>query len=122
MLIPRFLSVGSTTVTVRRTNTGSYNTDGRWVEPTYTEFTITANVQPHLVKRRDKEGKVGDSSQEAIKLYTTTPLSMTQEGSLLKKGDKVLWNGVQHDVKEEYTYTMGVLNHTKAVCIREELV
>jgi hypothetical protein len=47
---------------------------------------------------------------------------MTQEGSLLKKGDKVLWNGILHDVKEEYTYVMGVLNHTKAICIREELV
>jgi len=122
MLTPRFLSVGSTTVTVRRAGTGSYDTNGRWVEAAYTEFTITANVQPHLVKRRDKEGKAGDTSQEAIKLYTTTPLKMTQEGSLLKKGDKVLWNGILHDVKEEYTYTMGVLNHTKAICIREELV
>lgn len=121
MSIPMFLSVGKTTVSVKRFGSGSY-VNSRWQEGSETTFTIVANVQPHLVKRFTVNGAVGDFTKKAIKLYTTTTLNMAQEGSTLKKGDQVSWESEWYEVQETYTYVMGVLNHTKAVCIRLERV
>ena len=44
---------------------------------------------------------------------------MAEQGELLE-GDKVLWKGEWYEVRATFPYEMGVLNHTKAICVREE--
>ena len=80
MLTPMFLSVGSTTATVKRYGQGSY-LHGRWVDGAETTFTITANIQPHTVKNISDTTAEGNKSKKAIKVFTTTTLRMTQEGT-----------------------------------------
>ena len=120
MLTPMFLSVGSTTATVKRYGQGSY-LHGRWVEGAETTFTITANIQPHTVKNLSDTTPEGNKSKKAIKVFTTTTLRMTQEGAALQSGDKILWHSEWYEVSELYTYEMGVLNHTMVIAIRDEV-
>ena len=120
MLTPMFLSVGSTTATVKRYGQGSY-LHGRWVEGAETTFTITANIQPHTVKNISDTTAEGNKSKKAIKVFTTTTLRMTQEGTALQNGDKILWHSELYEVSELYTYEMGVLNHTMVIAIRDEV-
>jgi len=120
MLTPMFLSVGSTTATVKRYGTGSY-LHGRWVEGAETTFTITANIQPHTVKNISDTTAEGNKSNKAIKVFTTTTLKMTQEGTALLKGDKISWHSEWYEVSELYTYEMGVLNHTMVIALRDEV-
>jgi hypothetical protein len=88
MLTPMFLSVGSTTATVKRYGQGSY-LHGRWVDGAETTFTIKANIQPHTVKNISDTTAEGNKSKKAIKVFTTTTLRMTQEGTALQNGDKI---------------------------------
>jgi hypothetical protein len=120
MLTPMFLSVGSTTATVKRYGQGSY-LHGRWVDGAETTFTITANIQPHTVKNISDTTAEGNKSKKAIKVFTTTTLRMTQEGTALQNGDKILWHSELYEVSELYTYEMGVLNHTMVIAIRDEV-
>lgn len=120
MLTPMFLSVGSTTATVKRYGQGSY-LHGRWVDGAETTFTITANIQPHTVKNISDTTAEGNKSKKAIKVFTTTTLRMTQEGTALQSGDKILWHSELYEVSELYTYEMGVLNHTMVIAIRDEV-
>ena len=120
MLTPMFLSVGSTTATVKRYGQGSY-LHGRWVDGAETTFTITANIQPHTVKNISDTTAEGNKSKKAIKVFTTTTLRMTQEGTALQNGDKILWHSEWYEVSELYTYEMGVLNHTMVIAIRDEV-
>lgn len=120
MLTPMFLSVGSTTATVKRYGQGSY-LHGRWVDGAETTFTITANIQPHTVKNISDTTAEGNKSKKAIKVFTTTTLRMTQEGTALQSGDKISWHNEWYEVSELYTYEMGVLNHTMVIAIRDEV-
>ena len=120
MLTPMFLSVGSTTATVKRYGQGSY-LHGRWVEGAETTFTITANIQPHTVKNLSDTTAEGNKSKKAIKVFTTTALRMTQEGTSLQSGDKISWHNELYEVSELYTYEMGILNHTMVIAIRDEV-
>ena len=120
MLTPMFLSVGSTTATVKRHGQGSY-LHGRWVDGAETTFTITANIQPHTVKNISDTTAEGNKSKKAIKVFTTTTLRMTQEGTALLKGDKISWHSEWYEVSELYTYEMGVLNHTMVIALRDEV-
>lgn len=120
MLTPMFLSVGSTTATVKRYGQGSY-LHGRWVDGAETTFTIKANIQPHTVKNLSDTTAEGNKSKKAIKVFTTTTLRMTQEGTALQSGDKISWHNELYEVSELYTYEMGVLNHTMVIAIRDEV-
>lgn len=120
MLTPMFLSVGSTTATVKRYGQGSY-LHGRWVDGAETTFTIKANIQPHTVKNLSDTTAEGNKSKKAIKVFTTTTLQMTQEGTALQNGDKISWHSELYEVSELYTYEMGVLNHTMVIAIRDEV-
>ena len=120
MLTPMFLSVGSTTATVKRYGQGSY-LHGRWADGAETTFTITANIQPHTVKNISDTTPEGNKSKKAIKVFTTTTLRMTQEGTALQSGDKISWKSELYEVSELYTYEMGVLNHTMVIAIRDEV-
>lgn len=118
MLTPRFLSVGSVCLTVKRKTAGSY-VNSRWQEGTETTIKIKANVQPNLSGRDVRTLPEGDRSKKTIKLYTTSDINVAEQGELLE-GDKVLWKGEWYEVRATFPYEMGVLNHTKAICVREE--
>jgi hypothetical protein len=118
MLTPRFLSVGSVTVTVKRKTAGSY-VNSRWQDGTESTLTIKANVQPNLSGRDVRTLPEGDRSKKTIKLYTVSDLKVAEQGELLE-GDKVQWNSEWYEVRATFPYQMGVLNHTKAICVREE--
>ena len=120
MLTPMFLSVGSTTATVKRVAAGSLS-HGRWVAGVDSTFTITANIQPHTVKNYNTTAAEGDKGHKAIKVFTTTTLKMTQEGTALLKGDKISWHSEWYEVSELYIYEMGVLNHTMVIALRDEV-
>ena len=83
MLTPRFLSVGSVCLTVKRKTAGSY-VNSRWQEGTETTIKIKANVQPNLSGRDVRTLPEGDRSKKTIKLYTTSDLVMAEQGELLE--------------------------------------
>jgi len=93
--------------------------NSRWQDGAETTTTITANVQPNLSGRDIKTLPEGDRSKKTIKLYTASSMQVAEQGELLE-GDKVQWNNEWYEVRATFPYQMGVLDHTKAICVREE--
>lgn len=118
MSTPLFLSVNKVTITVKRASVGEY-VNSRWQAGETTEFTIEANVQPNLSGRDIKMLPEGDRSKKTIKLYTVTDINVSEQAELLE-GDKVLWKSEWYSVRATFPYSMGVLDHTKAICVRDE--
>lgn len=123
MLQPRFLSTGKVQLTIDRTTdgTGEY-VDGRWVASDDKErICIEANVQPQLTNKELYLLPEGDRTKDCVKVYTTFTLRGRREGSSHISADTFKWDGYTYEVVVAHTYQMGVLNHTKALCVRKEL-
>lgn len=121
MTYPMLLHLtGQATVDVTRVEGGSL-VKGIWRKGTPTTFSIKANIQP-LLKGTDLQLlPEGDRTREVIKVYTTTPLLQRQEGSQAHEGDLISWDGKMFEVIRAITYKMGLLDHTKAICVRKEI-
>lgn len=131
MLAPRFLGVGKTTLTIKRTSAGIYDANGDYIEtPGYGDegvVTITAvgNLQPNLTRNEMMLLPEGERSKQTLKFYTATPLRMRREGEDGHNADEFDWTDANgetntYQVMKVMNYQMGVLNHWKCLCVRKE--
>ena len=122
MLTPIFMSTGKTTLTVTRRGSGS-RVAGRWVaDPTPTSHTITANVQPGLSWNAMQFLPEGERGKQAIRVYTAFELRQRREGASGWDADTFIWDGYTYKVVHvPPAYKMGILNHTRAICVRVEV-
>ena len=117
MTIPLFLATRTTPITVYRRGTSQY-VGGRLVEGAeQTLPTIQANVQPVEKFSDTMQLAEADRTKRAIKVYSTFEL-LAEDEKYNIQADRVLYNNELWEVKKSITYTMGVLNHTKAICVR----
>lgn len=123
MLRPRsapFLTVGKTTVKVKR-STGGQRVSGVWKENPPIIIEATGSIQPFLKSTELLLLPEGDRTKETIKFYTATEIRAGKEGVNARSPDIILWNDAEWEVKKAVPYQMGVLNHYEVVAVRQEL-
>lgn len=112
---PTFLLTHKVPVTVLRASPGEW-VKGKWVAGTVTSVNIEANVQP----LKGSELTIlpeSDRTKESIKVYSVETLKTLEEVSQ-EEADVVVWEGKKFKAVKAMTYTMGVLDHTKTICVR----
>ncbi len=104
-----------TPISILRKTEGEW-VHGRWVDGIETTLTIEANVQPakgyELILMPE-----ADRSKDWIKVYCKEVLNTVEEGNGIP-ADVVVWQGKKYQVFNCKTYRMGILDHTKAMCVR----
>lgn len=83
-------------VTRRRWAAGSYDADGRYVEPSYADTTIRASVQP-LVGDELLRLPEGQRQKRAIKFYTISDIR-TVDDATKTKADQIIDSSVTFEV------------------------
>jgi len=116
--IPSFLLTKHKTVNVSRRLPGTY-IDGRWIDGGETIFQIEANVQPFNYKD-ELQLKESERARQWIKVYTAFRLDGLEQGDEGVRGDVVEWEGYLYQVMRVHNYSMGILDHYKALCARLE--
>lgn len=120
MLNPPFLSVGKTTIVVTRKTPGTY-VKGVYQEGTPTTNTIVANIQPGLKLNDTQHLPEGERGRLALRIYTSSELRARREGSGGHDADEFIYNGETYVVKWSHYYSMGILNHWKAIAVAKEV-
>lgn len=112
---PLFTLTKKLPITILRKTEGEW-VKGRWVEGKTEELEIEASVQP----MRGHELVVlpeADRTKDSIKVYSVERLRTVEEVKQ-EEADVVVWEGKHYRAIKTMTYKMGVLNHTKTVCVR----
>lgn len=113
--LPTFLLTKKLPITILRALPGAW-VNGRWVAGSVVSVEIEANVQP----MRGHELVVlpeSDRTKESIKVYSVETLKTLEEVSQ-EEADVVVWEGKKFRATKTMTYKMGVLDHTKTICVR----
>lgn len=112
---PKFRLTKHTTITVQRASAG-IRVKGRWISGSTVDIPIEANVQP----MRGHELVVlpeADRTKESIKVYCSETLQTIEEVNQ-EEADIIIWNGKKFRATKTMSYKMGVLDHTKTICVR----
>ena len=112
---PKFTLTHKTTITVIRSK-GGERVKGKWIELPPEEIEVEANVQP-LKGSELQLLPESERTRETIKVYCVETLRTTEEGKQ-ELADIVVWNGKKYRATKTMTYQMGVLDHTKTICVR----
>lgn len=103
-------------VTLRRFAVGSY-VNGRWVEGSYVDSTITASIQP-LVGEELQMLPEDRREQESYKMYTSTIVQTITTAN----PDQVLFRGKKFEVIQVFpwqnTSIFFPVQHYKYICMR----
>lgn len=113
--VPQFLLTHKTSVTVLRATEGEW-VKGKWVPGTVQEVIVEANVQP-LKGSELTALPESDRTKESIKVYSVETLKTLEEVSQ-EEADVIVWEGKKFRAIKAMTYKMGVLDHTKTICVR----
>jgi len=117
---PLFL-VGSTTLEVIRREAAIY-VNARPTAGAETIVPVVCNVQPILKMSDTLLIPEADRSKACLKVYTKgAALKSLREGGNGHAADRFYWEGDLYEVMKVIHYSMGVLNHHKAICMRVEL-
>lgn len=119
MLKPKFTLTKKVVLPITRRTASTY-VDGDVVLGTTTMVNIEANVQP----LKDAELLLlpeADRSREWVKVYTADVIRSQREGPSGYAADTFIWLGDVYKVIKVKTYSMGLLDHTRAMCARVEL-
>lgn len=119
MLKPTFLLTKSIALTVYRKTQGSY-VNGDWVEGTEAEIIRTVNIQP-LKPNEILMLPEAERTRQWWKVYSDEDLRTDKEGASGYSADEFIYQGERYKVMKVSNYTMGVLNHHKALATRIEL-
>jgi hypothetical protein len=113
-------ATGRVTVTLNRPSTtgGSY-VDGVWVENPSDPVEITANVQP-VGYKETLLMEASDHSKKMVKVYSNDPIFSEEENE--NGPDEFEWEGDTFRVMKVLNYSMGVLNHYKAIGVMKEKI
>ena len=112
---PSFLLTHKTHIQIERTAPGAW-VKGRWVEGLVTLINIEANVQPMRGHELLVLPEV-DRTKDSIKVYSVEHID-TVEDVKQEQADVVIWNGKRYKAIKSVQYQMGILNHTKTICVR----
>lgn len=125
MFTSQFLGMRATNrikLTLRRpddTNGGSY-IDGVWTpSATSTDVIIDANVQP-LGYKETMLLEASDRSKKALRVYSPSPMFSQEENE--NGPDEFDWEGDTFEIMKVLNFSMGVLNHWKAIAIMKEKI
>ena len=117
---PLFL-VGRTTLDVIRRSKAIY-VNGRPTPGTEEVVQVVCNVQPVLKSSDTMLIPEADRSKACLKVYTKGGAMLSlREGSTGNAADRFMWEGDLYEVMKVIHYSMGVLDHYKAICMRVEL-
>lgn len=109
------MTLGRKTYTVRRIGQGDYDEDGVWVDSSYKDFEISANIQGALFWNSVKFNTVGDVTRQAISIRADFPLYMN---TLKQKGDLVLYDGCWWEVRDSRPYTnLRATKHWESIAV-----
>ena len=120
MLKPPFLATKHTPLIVVRKTAGSY-VDGRYVEGATSSFTIRANVQPGLKYNDTQRLPEGERGRLAVRVYTDSEVRARKEGADGYDADEFEYEGRTYVISWCHHYTMGVLNHWRAIAVAKEV-
>lgn len=113
--VPSFMLTNKTKIVVERHSPGSF-VKGRWVEGDVEYIDIEANVQP-LKGFELQVLPESDRTKDSIKVYSAETIKTVEEVDE-KNADIVVWENKKYRAVRRMTYSMGVLDHTKTICIR----
>ena len=121
---PTFTLTNWLSLTVKRYTSGWE--DGRWVTVAPSSFTVNANVQPmkytDLMLLPESE-----RTREWIKVYVELnesnhfSIRTAREGSDGWEADRFVWHGDEYRIMKIHHFEMGVLDHIKALAVREPI-
>lgn len=113
---PPFLLTKSVQITILRASGAGQWVNGYFQKGLEETLVVEANVQP----MRGHELIVlpeADRTKETIKVYTRDRLNTVQDVGQ-KQADVIIWEGKKFRAIQTQTYQMGVLDHTKTICVR----
>ena len=123
MLSSRFIGLNATgrvRLDIRRPElTGGGYVDGVWIESNYVTINIAANVQPVGYKETMIMADA-DRSKKALKVYSPDVILSEEENE--NGADEFEWEGDTFRVMKVLNYSMGILNHTKAIAVMKEKI
>lgn len=118
-LTPGFLLTKKIPLTLIRSSAGSY-VDGEWVEGTETNITIDVNIQP-LKPSELLILPEADRSRQWWKVYSASEIRMDKQGTSGWSADEFVYQGDRYKVMKVENYSMGILNHFRALAARMEI-
>ena len=118
-LTPGFLLTKKIPLTLIRSSAGSY-VDGEWVEGAETNITIDVNIQP-LKPSELLILPEADRSRQWWKVYSASEIRMDKQGTSGWAADEFVYQGDRYKVMKVENYSMGTLNHYRALAARMEL-
>lgn len=113
--IPQFILTHKTPITIIRKSEGAW-VDGYWEDGLDTELIVEANVQP-LKGQELLSLPESDRTKDSIKVYCVETLNTLNEVGQTK-ADLIIWDNKKYQAVKTMTYKMGVLDHTKTICLR----
>lgn len=124
MFTSRFVGMRATNrvkLTLRRPDgSGGAYVDGIWVESAgFSNVEIDANVQP-VGYKETMILEPADRSKKMLKVYSPDPIFSEEEGE--NGPDEFDWEGDTFRVMKVLNYSMGVLDHTKAIAVMKEKI
>lgn len=121
MLHPPLLVTGQVKLDVIRTTAATY-VNGRPVPGTASEVVVVGNVQPVLKSSDTLLIPEADRSKACLKVYTKGgEMKALKEGGQGWSADRFYWQNDLYEVMKIINYSMGILDHYKAICMRVEL-
>lgn len=123
MFTSKFIGLNATgrvTLTLQRPDaTGGSYVDGVWVETSSTPVDIKANVQP-VGYKETMIVEEADRSKKMVKVYSYFPIYSEEENE--NGADEFEWEGDTFRVMKVLNYSMGILNHYKAIGVMKEKI
>jgi hypothetical protein len=123
MLSSKFLGLNATgrvpLVLSRPSQTGGGYVNGTWVESESDPITIAANVQPVGYKETMIVAEA-DRSKKMLKVYSPDVIYSEEEN--VNGPDEFEWEGDTFRVMKVLNYSMGILNHFKAIAVMKERI
>jgi len=115
-----FQSTGNVPFILKRPNaTGGSYIDGVWVETASTDVEIIVNIQPAGYKET-MILEYADRSKKKVKVYSSDVILSEEESE--NGADEFEWEGDTYRVMKVLNYSMGILNHTKAIAVMKEKI
>ena len=115
-----FNATGRVTLTLQRPSlTGGSYVDGIWVEAQADPVEIVANIQP-VGYKETMIVEEADRSKKMVKVYSSSPIYSEEENE--NGADEFEWEGDTYRVMKVLNYSMGILNHYKAIGVMKEKI
>lgn len=119
MLRPNFLLTKKVLISISRTSQGSY-LNGDWVDGIEATIERNVNIQP-LKYNEVLQLPESERTRDWYKVYSDEDLRSAREGVDGYAADEFDWEGSHYRVMKVQNYSIGILNHWKALAARVEI-